>query len=119
MDFNNFITNFDFTSNLWQIICPICFMIGDIISGFIQAVINKNVETQKMREGIYRKFLLIMLIFLSYIIQFTFGINFISKGVSIYIIFMEILSILENLKKAGVNLEKLGEILKIEKREEK
>ena len=66
-----------------------------------------------MREGILRKILLILVVILSFIFQYAFNIPAISKVVCIYIIVMEIISILENLKKAGIELGKLGDLLKI------
>lgn len=71
-----------------------------------------------MREGLLRKILLIVVIILSFIFQYAFNIPVISKVVCIYLIVMEIISIMENLKKAGIDLGKLGELLKI-KTEEK
>lgn len=66
-----------------------------------------------MREGILRKILLILVVILSFIFQYAFNIPAISKVVCIYIILMEIISILENVKKAGIDLGKLGDLLKI------
>lgn len=113
MGINQVIQNLNFSSLLWQIIMTLCFILGDVIVGFISAIIQKNVDSQKMREGLLRKILLIIVIFLSFIIQYGFNITTISKIVCIYIIIMEIISILENLKKAGIDLKKLGEILNI------
>ena len=77
------------------------------------AIILNNVDSQKMREGIYRKLLLILLVLLSFVFEGAFNIHYISRVVCIYIIVMEVVSILENLKKAGVDLGKLGDLLKI------
>lgn len=116
MDLWNYIINLDFTSMVWQISATLLFMLADIITGFIQALINKNVDSQKMREGILRKMLLLLVIALSFIFQFSFfNTNLISKFVCLYIIFMEIISLLENLSKAGIDFGKLGEILNIKK----
>lgn len=71
-----------------------------------------------MREGLLRKILLILVVILSFIFQYAFNIPAISKVVCIYLIIMEIISILENLKKAGIDLGKLGELLKVKKDEE-
>lgn len=71
-----------------------------------------------MREGLLRKILLILIVILSFIFQNAFNIPTISKVVCIYLIIMEIISILENLKKAGINLGKLGELLKVKKDDE-
>lgn len=111
------INSLNFSSLLWQVIGTFIFMLADVISGFISAVIQKNVDSQKMREGLLRKILLIMIIALSFIVQYTFGITSISKVVCIYIIVMEVISIMENIKKAGIDLGRLGEILKIKTEE--
>lgn len=111
------INNLHFTSLLWQVLATLIFMVADIISGFVSALIQKNVDSQKMREGLLRKMLLILIIALSFIIQYAFNITLISKIVCIYIIVMEVISILENLKKAGIDLGKLGELLKIKQDE--
>lgn len=111
------INNLHFTSLLWQVLATLIFMVADIISGFVCALILKNVDSQKMREGLLRKMLLILIIGLSFIIQYAFNITLISKVVCIYIIVMEVISILENLKKAGIDLGKLGELLKIKQDE--
>lgn len=111
------INTLNFSSLLWQVIGTFIFMLADIISGFISAVIQKNVDSQKMREGLLRKILLVIIIALSFIVQYTFNITSISKVVCIYIIVMEVISILENIKKAGIDLGRLGEILKIKPEE--
>lgn len=118
MNIEQIINSLNFTNIFWQAGTTLIFMVGDIISGIVQAVINKNLDSQKMREGLLRKILLILIVILSFIFQYAFNIPAISKVVCIYLIVMEIISILENIKKAGVDLGKLGELLKI-KTEEK
>lgn len=118
MNIEQIISNLNFTNIFWQGGATLIFMIGDIISGVIQAVINKNLDSQKMREGLLRKILLIVVIILSFIFQYAFNIPIISKVVCIYLIVMEIISIMENLKKAGIDLGKLGELLKIKTEDE-
>lgn len=113
MNLEQIINSLNFTTIFWQAGATLLFMVADIISGIIQAVINKRLDSQKMREGILRKALLILVVILSFIAQYAFNIPAISKVVCIYIILMEIISIFENLKKAGVDLGKLGELLKI------
>lgn len=118
MNIEQIITSLNFTNIFWQGGATLIFMIGDIISGIIQAIINKNLDSQKMREGLLRKILLILIMILSFIFQYAFNIPIISKAVCIYLIVMEIISILENLKKAGIDLGKLGELLKVKAEEE-
>lgn len=118
MNIEQIINSLNFTNIFWQGGATLIFMIGDIVSGVIQAVINKNLDSQKMREGLLRKILLILIVILSFIFQYAFNIPAISKVVCIYLIIMEIISILENLKKAGIDLGKLGELLKVKTEEE-
>lgn len=113
MNIEEIINNLNFTTVFWQCGATLIFMVADIITGLIQAVINKTLDSQKMREGLLRKALLILIIILSFVSQYAFNIPAVSKIVCIYIIVMEIISIFENIKKAGVDLGKLGEILKI------
>lgn len=110
-----FIQNLDFTNTFWQVGTTLFFMLGDIISGVVSAIILKNLDSQKMREGLLRKVLLILIVLLGFVVGGAFKITFVSKAVCIYIIVMETISILENVKKAGVDLGKLGELLKIKK----
>lgn len=118
MNIEQIITSLNFTNIFWQGGATLIFMIADIVSGVIQAVINKNLDSQKMREGILRKMLLILVVILSFIFQYAFNIPAISKVVCIYLIVMEIISIMENLKKAGIDLGKLGELLKVKQEDE-
>lgn len=108
-----FIENLNFANIYWQIGTTLIFMLADIISGVVSASILHNLDSQKMREGLLRKVLLVLIVLLSFIVGGAFNLIFISKVVCIYIIIMETISILENLKKAGVDLGKLGELLKI------
>lgn len=118
MEIEQIIANLNFTSLLWQVVASLLFILADIISGIISALIQHNLDSQRMREGLLRKFLLIIVIALSFIVQEAFGISTISKVVCIYIIIMEVISILENLKKAGIDLGKLGDLLKVKPEED-
>lgn len=106
------LSNLDFTNVIWQIVAPICFSFADIITGFIQAVINNNVDSQKMRNGLLHKVALIIILVLGFILELTFNLKIISKGICIFIIIMETISITENLKKMGIELGWLTRILK-------
>lgn len=104
--------NVSFSTPMWQIIAPFIFILVDIVSGYVQALINKKVDSKIMREGLLHKFLLVLVICVGYVIQFAFNLNFVAPAITIYICTMELMSFLENIKKAGVNLGKLGDILK-------
>ena len=112
MEFYELIKNLNFSNVMWQIATPLIFSISDIITGYIQALINKNIDSQKMRVGLLHKVLILIIIVLSFTIQFAFNIKYIASFVCIYVTLMEIVSILENLKKANIEIGKLSEILK-------
>lgn len=108
----NLVQTLSFTSVAWQIIAPLILSAFDILTGYIQAVINKNVDSKIMREGLLHKCLLIVAISIGYIVEYAFGIKAVAQVITVYICIMEVMSILENLKKAGLDLGKLGDILK-------
>ena len=101
-----------FSNIVWQVITPLIFSGLDILTGYIQAVINKNVDSKVMREGFLHKCLLIVAIVIGYVVEYAFGLKTVSSVITIYICVMELMSILENLKKAGVDLKAFGDILK-------
>lgn len=119
MDFMQILNSINFSNIGWEIVTPLIFSFCDVLSGYIQAIINKDLDSQKMREGLLRKILLIMVVILSVIVEFTMNIPLVAKVISVYIILMELTSILENLTKAGVNFGKLAELLKITNKEDK
>lgn len=110
MDILELLKSLDFSNFGWQIATPILFSVGDILTGLIQAVINDDVQSKKMREGLLHKSLIIIVLLLSVVASQTFTIDIVSKFVSIYIILMETISIFENLKKAGINFDNLLKI---------
>ena len=102
----------DFSSVLWQIMTPLIFSMADIVSGLIQAIINRNLDSQKMRMGLLHKTLLIIIILLGFTLDFTFSLNFVSRSICIFVIAMEIISIAENMKKAGIPIGKVANVIK-------
>lgn len=112
MEIDILLEKLNFSNAAWQIAAPLIFSLADIITGYIQAVINKCVDSQKMRVGLLHKMLITLVIILSFVIGFAFSIKFIPKIVCTYVFIMESVSILENLKKAGVDLGKLANLLK-------
>lgn len=112
MEISNLLENLNFSNIIWQIITPLIFSFADIITGYIQALINNNIDSQKMRVGLLHKTLMILVIVLSFVVEHAFNLHFISSFVCIYVVLMELVSILENLKKAGIDLGKFAELLK-------
>lgn len=107
------VNTLNFASLGWQIGATLIFILSDIITGVISAIIQKNLDSQKMREGLLRKILLIIVVILGFIIEYAFKMPYVSKVVCIYIVVMETISMLENMQKAGIELGRLGDLLKI------
>ena len=88
---------------VWAIAIACAFMVMDILTGFIGAVINGNVSSAKMRVGLGHKILLCCLIAVAVMIELA-GTHIAGLGISgvsvtvvcAYIIIMEVASILEN-----------------------
>ena len=110
MEIAEIVQNLNFSSMAWQILAPCIFSLCDVLTGFKQSVINKDVDSQIMRNGLLHKVLIIIIVLLSFIADLSFNLSFLSKIVCGYVILMETTSILENLKKSG--LDKLTDILK-------
>lgn len=111
MDIYEIMKDLNFASVTWQIIAPLCFSVADFVTGYIQAVINNDVQSRKMRVGLLHKTLILLVIILGFIIDFAFSLKYVSSFICIYVVVMEITSILENLKKAGINIGKFGKTL--------
>lgn len=107
------VNTLNFASLGWQIGATLIFILSDIVTGVISAIIQKNLDSQKMREGLLRKILLIIVVILGFIIEYAFKMPYVSKVVCIYIVVMETISMLENMQKAGIELGRLGDLLKI------
>lgn len=88
---------------MWAIFAALIMMLMDIISGFVGAVIRNDVQSVKMREGLGHKALLVIVIFMAVLIQ-IFSLHIGDMGWSVplilpccvYIIVMELASVLEN-----------------------
>lgn len=92
---------------LWFIGLALVLSLFDIVSGWIKAAISRSFSSTKMREGLWHKMLLMLIISLAVILQgFTAHIG--DTGWSLpliipvcsYIAVMEVSSILENVKDA-------------------
>lgn len=93
-----------FTSNLWLVVLPLILMVIDVITGYYNAWKNDEISSSKMRDGIGKKIAEICYIILGIVFSIAFGIQAISYFISIYIIYMELMSVAENCKKLGVLL---------------
>lgn len=92
-----------FTHRYWILLLPLVLMAADIVTGWIQASINRTWDSTKMRVGLFRKSGELLVIVVAYVICIAVSLPFdISAFIAIYIIAMELISICENLDQAGL-----------------
>lgn len=107
------ISNLHFANSTWEFMLPLILIVADVVTGLIQAFINNNFESKKMREGLYHKVLEVIMIGLGFICSLAFDMHAIHVTVVIYVTMMELGSILENLYLAGIDFGPLSKILKV------
>lgn len=88
----------------WSILLACVMMCADIVVGFIQAAINNQLSSTKMRQGLLHKVLILILIFVCLAIEVGVGHTVklpydipTCEVVCGYVIVMELISILENI----------------------
>ena len=97
------LTQLTFNAPYWEIVLPAVWALADIITGFIKAQITNTKNSSKMRNGLYRKAGELLVVFLAWLFCAAIAFPYDLAGwVAAYIVFMETLSILENLKASGV-----------------
>ena len=92
-----------FTAMYWMFLLPALAAGADILTGLIQAGVNNNYNSSVMRNGLYRKLGELACVVLAYVVSVAIilPVN-ITACVSVYIVVMELISVLENLSAAGV-----------------
>ena len=86
---------------------PLIFMLCDVVSGLAKAYVQKNIISHKMRSGIIKKCGEMMIIILTAVVVYSVQWpHQIIAIVSVYMILMEIISIMENLDEIGVPIPK-------------
>ena len=103
MDITVFLENFHFRNEVWILIIPVALMAIDFLTGLLYAWSAETFKSKKMRSGLTKKVGEIAILVIGEL--FSYGMRIpgvIMSGISAYIIFMEFMSIMENLKKMGV-----------------
>ncbi len=86
-----------------EVYISLAFMLIDVTTGVLKAVKNKELNSTKAREGIYKKTSFIIFIAFGYLSQYAMnyvdlGFNFpVSATVCLLVILTEAISVLENL----------------------
>lgn len=103
----NIVSQFHFRNELWVLFIPLGLMAIDILTGIIKAWAKNDFKSAIMRAGLAKKAEEILILIAGELI--TFGLvlpDVIMNGVSFYIIFMEGMSILENVDQLGIPIPK-------------
>lgn len=94
-----------FTKDWWVLLLPVVLMALDILSGVTHAWATGHLKSYRMREGLERKCAEIFAIIAAEVITVALYVpTYVMIGVSVYIIFMELVSLLENLEKMHMPL---------------
>lgn len=97
-----YLQSLKFTSDLWYILIPLILCILDVVTGYLHAWIDNDVKSTKMRSGLGKKAGELVYVTLGVISKYALGINSIMMFLTLYISFMEIVSLFENCAKLGV-----------------
>ena len=114
------LSNITYSHVYWVFLLPMIGAGADIVTGWIQASINGNWDSTKMRKGLYRKGGELLIVLISFVAQEAVPVVAdcrLATWISLYVVVMEAISCLENLSKAGVSfprsiLSKLGKLRK-------
>lgn len=98
----DFLKDLHYSHKFWVILLPFILMICDIITGYTKAKVKKEVKSSKMRSGIGKKVAELIYIIVGVLIGYAFNYKIITYTISLYIVYMEVVSIIENCKELGV-----------------
>lgn len=107
----------------WHIAATVAaFVVMDLVSGIMQAIANKTLDSTKMRNGLWHKCGFIMAVILAALVEWAM--QFVDLGftlplfvpVCVFIILTEIVSIFENICKLSPELanSKLAQLFNVE-----
>lgn len=106
-DFRKVLESVKFVNDIWVFVIPGILMAIDILTGSLNAWAKGDFKSYKMRQGLVKKCGEVTILGIGEL--FTIGMilpAYIMSGISFYIIFMELISICENLQKMGVPIPK-------------
>lgn len=102
-----FVEQFHFRNELWVLFIPLGLMAVDVFTGVIKAWAHNDFQSAIMRAGLAKKAGEIMILVVGELISYGLMLpDAIMNGISFYIIFMEIMSILENADELGIPVPK-------------
>lgn len=98
-----------YTHAYWIFLAPLIMEALDILTGWLQATINKTWDSTKMRYGLMRKAGMMSIVIVAYIFEFAISAvanAHVATFASVYVVVMEMLSVCENLDQAGIAIPK-------------
>lgn len=102
MDIITFLENFHFRNEILELIVPVAMMAVDFLTGTFCAWSTSTFQSARMRAGLTKKVGEISILVIGALISYTLRLpGYIMAGISLYIMFMELMSICENAKKMG------------------
>lgn len=103
----NIVSQFHFRNELWVLFIPLGLMAIDVLSGVIKAWAHNDFQSSIMRSGLAKKAGEIVILVVGELVSFGLLLpEAVMNGISFYIIFMEIMSILENADALGIPIPK-------------
>lgn len=103
------LSTFSYSHIYWIFLLPLIGAGADIVTGWIQATINGEWDSTKMRKGLYRKSGELLIVVIGFIAEQAVPVMAgykLATWISLYVCVMEAVSVLENLDKAGVGFPK-------------
>ena len=103
----NIIKELHLANKAWVLLLPSVCMAFDIATGLIYAWVSKTFDSARMRAGLGKKFGELSYIVLGCVACYALGVPlYIAIAISLYIDFMEVMSIMENGDKLGAPIPK-------------
>ncbi len=97
-----YLQSLQFTNEIWYILIPLILEFLDVVTGYTNAWVHNDVKSWKMREGIGKKVGELVYVTVGVISKEAIGTSLIMVFLTLYISFMEIMSLFENCAKLGV-----------------
>ena len=105
MDITVFLSNFHFRNEILELIFPVAMMAVDFLTGSFSAWMTHTFQSARMRAGLTKKVGEMSIIVIGALLSYALRLPpQIMAGISLYIMFMELMSICENAKKMGAPL---------------
>ena len=100
-------SQFHFRNELWVLFIPLGLMAVDVLTGIIKAWAHNDFQSAIMRAGLAKKAGEILILVVGELISYGMILpDTIMNGISFYIIFMEVMSIIENADELGIPVPK-------------